>query len=78
MMSLVSGQQNGNSVIMGPPSGNKSSENPWRYICTAPSDVTCGAGVGAERPREARRALAGARAVVAGPVTCGGECVDNV
>ena len=38
-------------------------------ICTAPSDVTCGAGVGAERPREARRALAGARAVVAGPVT---------
>ena len=52
-----------------PPSGNKSSENPWRHSCTAPSDVTCGARVGAERPREARRALAGARAVVAGPVT---------
>ena len=68
MMSLAS-EQNGNSVIMGPPSGNKSSENPWRHSCTAPSDVTCGAGVGAERPREARRALAGARAVVAGPVT---------
>ena len=31
--------------------------------------ITSGAGVGAERPREARRALAGARAVVARPVT---------